>query len=81
MPPAPKRFFQDPEWYVMEKMILDHINPLLDMTTIDTTQPAEHIKAEVIGRLLHYNALIAFVRESGIVREDKLPINNLSKFR
>lgn len=81
MPPAPQRFFQDPEWYKMEDLILDHITPLLDMTTIDAAQPAEHVKAELIGRRLHYDALIAFVRSSGIIRPDKLPENKENPFK
>lgn len=52
----------------MEELILEFINPLKDMATIDTTQPAEHVKAEVIARGMSYNALIEFVRTSGMVR-------------
>jgi hypothetical protein len=66
------RFYQDPEWYQVEDLILEFINPLLDMSTIDTTQPAEHVKAEIIGRRLSYDSLIKFVRGSGLVNEKKL---------
>ncbi len=81
MPPAPQRFLQDPEWYKMEELILSHIKPLLDITTIDTNQPAEHVKAEIIGRNLHYNALAAFLRSSGIIRENKLSENKENIFK
>ncbi len=79
MPPAPQRFFQDPEWHVLENMILDHIKPLLDLDTLDTSKPAEEVKAEIIGRRLHYNALIDFVRSSGMVRNEKLPNKDIFK--
>lgn len=67
-----KRFFLDPQWYLMEQMILDFINPLLDMKTINIKQPAEHVKAEVIARGLSYNSLIGFVRSSGMVSDKRL---------
>ncbi len=72
------RFFKDPQWYLMEQLILEFINPLLDMQTIDTKQPAEQIKAEVIGRKMSYDALSNFVRSSGMVsREVKEGKENL----
>lgn len=36
-------FFQDPRWLEMEDLILKYINPLLEMDTIDTSQPAENV--------------------------------------
>jgi len=72
MKTIPKRFLQDPEWYQVEELVLEFINPLLDLTTIDNKQPAEHVKAEVIARKLSYDALIGFTRESGMIRSDKL---------
>lgn len=64
----------------MEELILEHIKPLLDMNTLDTSKPAEEVKAEIIGRRLHYEALAAFVRSSGIIRPEKLP-EHLNIFR
>lgn len=62
-----KKFFQDPDWKLIEDMILKHISPLVDMNDIDYSQPAEHVKAEVIGRVLAYNSLIKFLNDSKIV--------------
>lgn len=73
------RFFKDPQWYLMEELILEFINPLLELKTIDKSQSAEHVKAEVIAREMSYNALIAFVRSSGMVSEKKLIDKNLFK--
>jgi len=68
-----QRFWQDPEWHIVEETIMQFITPLLDMTTIDVTQPAEQVKAEIIGRKLAYESLEKFVRTSGIVRKE---VNN-----
>lgn len=73
MKTVPKRFLQDPDWYQVEELVLEYINPLLDLTTVDMTQPAEHIKAEILGRKMSYDALIQLTRASGLVRPDKLP--------
>ncbi len=81
MKSIPKRFLQDPEWYQIEELVLEFINPLRDTSTIDTTQPAEHVKAEVIARELSYEALIGFVRSSGMVRSEKLTENKENIFK
>ena len=67
------RFFEDPEWKNVEEMILAYIEPLKDFNTIDMKQPAEHVKAEIIGRMLSYNALWKFLNDTKLVnRESKL---------
>jgi len=81
MKTIPKRFLQDPEWYQVEEVVMEFISPLKDMSTIDTKQPAEHVKAEVIARGLSYESLIGFIRSSGMVRETKLSENKPSIFR
>ncbi len=70
-----ERFHRDPEWHIVEEAIFSFINPLLDMTTVDVSQPAEQVKAEIIGRKLAYESLEKFVRSSGIVRKE---VNNKS---
>jgi hypothetical protein len=64
-----ERFYQDPEWGQVEDLIIEFMTPLLDMSTIDTSQPAENVKAEVIGRRLAYDALSKFVQGSKIVNK------------
>lgn len=63
-----QKFFSDPDWAQIENMIEKYIEPLKDMNTLDLTQPAEHLKAEVIGRVLAYNKLADFLNDSGIVQ-------------
>lgn len=77
----PKRFLQDPDWHQVEELVMEFLQPLLDLSTIDKTQPAEHVKAELIARAMSYEALIGFVRSSGIVRENKLPENKPNIFK
>lgn len=67
------RFFNDPEWHQVEELIKEFINPLLDMSTIDTTQSAETVKAEIIGRKLAYDCLWKFIEQSSLVGKAKKP--------
>lgn len=62
-----ERFFNDPEWVHVEQMIMSHVDSLKDMSTIDLKQPAEHVKAEVIGRTIAYEHLVKFLNETRFV--------------
>ena len=70
------RFFQDPEWPKVEEMILRYVLPLSDMSTIDLTQPAEHVKAEVIGRIRAYESLTKFLSDTKLINRPIKAINN-----
>lgn len=70
-----QKFFSDPDWQEVEKIIMDFINPLIEMSDIDVNQPAEHIKAELIGRQKLHKAMTEFLEQTGIVSR-KLPENN-----
>ena len=63
-----EKFFNDPDWKMMEELILSYIDPMKNMTSVDTTQPAEHVKAEIIARNLAYDSLFTFLADSGIVK-------------
>lgn len=71
-----QKFFSDPDWAQVEDLILKYIEPLKDMNTLDLSQPAEHVKAEVIGRVLAYNKLADFLSETGIVQKQIEKIQN-----
>jgi hypothetical protein len=62
-----KKFFSDPEWASVEKIIVEFIEPLTDMSTVDTNQPAEHVKAEILARTKAYNCLYDFLEQTRIV--------------
>lgn len=71
-----KRFFADPEWHQVETLISEFIEPLMDMTTIDTKQPAESVKAEVIARSIAYNTMKQFLNQAKILGHSKKPDPN-----
>lgn len=61
------KFFQDPSWVEVEKLLMDFINPLIEMSDVDVNQPAEHVKAEIIGRQLLYKQVTEFLARTGLV--------------
>jgi hypothetical protein len=65
------KFFVDPDWKEVEKILMDYINPLIEMSDIDTKQPAEHVKAEIIGRRLAYKQICSFLEQTGLVADTK----------
>lgn len=74
-----EHFFQDPMWHEVEELILSYIEPLKDMGTVDTTQPAEHVKAEIMGRTMAYNNLARFLSDSQIVGRKLAEIKTIFK--
>ena len=66
-----KRFFEDPEWHLVTEMVEKFIEPLLNMDSIDVNQPAEHVKAEIIGRRLAHKALNDFCEQSKLITRPK----------
>lgn len=71
-----KDFFQDPRWAEVEDLIMKFIDPLIDMNTIDTKQPPEHVKAEIIGRTLAYNSLKDFLTSAKVISRPMKEIKN-----
>ena len=63
-----KRFFEDPQWALLDQLIREYIDPLKDMDDVDTNQPAEHVKAEIIGRKMTYDRLDKFLTDAQIVK-------------
>lgn len=62
------KFFNDPDWVMMEELIRSYIEPLQNMKDIDVSQPAEHVKAEIIGRNHAYDALNNFMNDTRILK-------------
>ena len=65
-----KKFFNDPDWRICEDLLKGYIHDLEDATTIDTTQTAETVKAEIIGRQIARDRLKSFLIETGFIKED-----------
>ncbi len=62
-----ERFFKDPQWHLVEDAIKDYVIPLRDILTVDVTQSAEDVKAQVIGRQLSFKNLERFLQDSKII--------------
>ena len=58
---------QDPRWGQVELLIRSYVDPLMDFNTLDDTQPAEHVKAELIGRKIAYNSMVEFLNSTLLV--------------
>lgn len=66
-----KKFFEDPDWVLVEKLINEFIEPLKNVMSIDPNDTAENIKAEVRSRQRSYAQMSAFLREAGILKGQK----------
>jgi hypothetical protein len=74
-----EKFFSDPDWVLVEELLLSFVEPLKDMSSIDTNQPAEHVKAEIIARTISFERIADFLEQTGIV--GKVPRSTKSSFR
>lgn len=57
------KFFNDPEWYLVEDLLSKKAKDLDRVSTIDINLPAETIKAIVAGRQETLNLLDEFHRD------------------
>lgn len=62
-----EKFFSDPDWNLVEKIILSYIEPLKDILTVDITENADTVKAQVAGRKIAYESLHKFLKESRLL--------------
>ena len=74
-----QKFFSDPDWEEVVKLLMGRVDELKNFDTIDTNQSAETVKAEIIGRRLAYNALIEFIQDTKI--GGKRIISNQNTFK
>ena len=70
------RIIQDPEWGKIEKLITGYAEEQLNIRTIDIKQPAEHVKAELVGRINAYNSMTQFLQDTKIVSNQIKSIKN-----
>ena len=69
------KLIQDPDWAKVEQLIEGYCEEVLDIKTIDLKQPAEDVKAELIGRIESYNSMTRFLNDTGILTKPKERIN------
>lgn len=61
------KLIKDPDWGKIEKLVTGYAESQLNIRTIDLRQPAEHVKAELIGRINAFNSMIQFLQDTKIV--------------
>lgn len=61
------KFFNDPEWSEIEKLLMDYVNPLMDINDLSDSLPAAEYKAEIIARKRLYENLLKFFAQTGMV--------------
>ena len=62
-----EKFFNDPDWQEVEKLLADHINPLVDPKNLDWSQNATQFKAELKAKHKLYTAVSTFLHECGVI--------------
>lgn len=70
------KIIQDPEWGKVEGLIQEYADEQLNIRTLDLTQPAEHVKAELLGRISAYNSMVQFLQDSKIVSNTITRVKN-----
>lgn len=62
-----EKFFTDPDWAMMEELILSYIDPLKSVETINAKMSNDQIATEVRGRQISYDALYRFLQDAKVV--------------
>lgn len=60
---ALKKFFSDPEWHLVEELLLDYIEPLRDIRNVDLKDSATGVKGEIRVRIHTYELLDKFIQD------------------
>ncbi len=63
-----EKFFTDPSWPLMEKLIRSYIDPLQSCLNIRPDTSNDEIASEVRGRQIAYDALNKFLVDAGIMK-------------
>ena len=63
------RFYNDPEWYLVEEEILSFIEPLVDVFGIDIESSPEDVKAQVMSRRVAYTQMKDFLHNAKLLKE------------
>ncbi len=73
------KFFNDPDWGLVEEMINEYIEPLRDISTIDLDRGADAVMADVAGRQKAYDGMVSFLRDCRILRKISITNNTSMK--
>lgn len=68
-----EKFVNDPDWVLVEKLLLSFIEPLRDMATIDLTKRSDTIKAELWGRRKAWEMISNFLDHNKLLKHTVIP--------
>jgi hypothetical protein len=68
------KFVNDPDWGLMEKILLDYIEPLRFIDDIDVSDNATGVKAEIRTRRKVYKQIISFLSDVGMLKSSPAEI-------
>ena len=63
------KFTEDPSWSEFQTMFEDYIKVITDLKSIDLSQPATNVKAEIRVRLQTRERLIKFLDEQELLKQ------------
>lgn len=66
------KFFKDPDWALVEQILLEYLRPLIDLTKVDTKRSNDEITADVRARQISYENLIDFLIGAGLLKKGVL---------
>lgn len=64
------RFFEDPEWKIVEEMITSKMSSLEEISKKDLDKWAGNVEVEIKGRILAYDLLKDFLAETKLVNKE-----------
>jgi len=64
-----RKFFQDPDWPLVEDILMKFITPLKDTSTINQLLPADEYKAQCIANQQVYVNITKFLRDIGALKK------------
>lgn len=70
-----KAFVDDPKWALVEERIKIYIEPLMDITTINTDQSSDAVHAEVVGRKLAAENMMNFLGGMNMLKNTEINKN------
>lgn len=68
-----EKFFNDPDWALVEQMIVQYLEPLTGVDSVDTKRTNDEIATDVRARQLAIENLGKFLKDCRILRKQ---INN-----
>jgi hypothetical protein len=65
-----KKFYQDPDWFLVQEEFMNYLEPLLNIRNLDHKGTALSVKGEVKAKIQLYNEAVNFFANAQITRSD-----------